>query len=71
MRSFAPDPEKTVDIGAMRLLRHLEWHGPAHRAPWRRDPLGALSLLVLGVGAVLLSLALLALCVIGVYVLLT
>lgn len=70
MRSFAPDPETTGDVTTMRLLGAVRWHGPQHRASWRRDPLGVLSLVVLAVGAVMLFCAIVALAVIGAYVVL-
>ena len=68
MRHFAPDPETTVDVTAMRLLQNVQWHGPQHRAPWRADPLGALSLLALAVGLTMLFCAIIALVLIGAYV---
>lgn len=69
--SFAPDPETTVDVTALRPLGNVRWHGPAHRAPWLRDPLGMLSVLLVGVGAVFVFLAIIALVCIGAYVAVT
>lgn len=71
MRRFAPDPETTVDVAALRVFRNVQWHGPQHRAPWRRDPLGALSLVAVAVGAVMLFCSIIALALICAYVALT
>lgn len=71
MRRFAPDPETTVDVAALRVFRNVQWHGPQHRAPWYRDPLGKLSTLAVAVGAVMLFCSIVALTLLGAYTILT
>lgn len=60
MLNFAPDPETTVDVTALRALRATTWTG-RHRAPRHRDPLATLSLLAVVLGGLLMAGSLLGL----------
>lgn len=70
MRNFAPDPESTVDVAALRVFQHVSWT-PQHRVGYRGDPLAALSTLALALGSMLLFMSILGAVVIGLYVLVT
>ncbi len=56
MRRFAPDPETTVEVTALRVFQHTSWT-PQHRAGWRQDPLAKISAIAIALGAFMLLVA--------------
>lgn len=70
MRRFAPDPETTGDVTALRVFQQVRWT-PQHRAGWQRDPLAKISTLALAIGAVMLFMSIVGVVLIVLYAVVT
>jgi hypothetical protein len=70
MRRFAPDPESTVEVTALRVFQRVSWT-PQHRAGRRADPIATLSTLALAIGAVMLFVSILSAVALGLYLVVT